>query len=236
VKPPAVSLWQKIFGAPVDQATTTSARSTENEQLPAAISKPDSKSAGDERTDFIPSRAEVEFQDIDDRSEAARTEPAPQDGEEPEQTVRKHTRRRRRGHASKGRRTAADADNAHDTDHRHRRPKRAVKHEERDRGYRARPLDTDRPEDGSEDFGSSASVEDDELDGHEDDATEIGSGDDVTSARSRSALQRSIPSWEEAIGFIVDTNMQSRSQRRQSANSGSRSNSSHGRGRRRRKN
>jgi hypothetical protein len=37
-------------------------------------------------------------------------------------------------------------------------------------------------------------------------------------------LQRSIPSWEEAIGFIVETNMQGRSQRRQSSHAGSRAN------------
>jgi hypothetical protein len=52
------------------------------------------------------------------------------------------------------------------------------------------------------------------------------------SARSRAALQRSIPSWEEAIGFIVDVNMQSRSQRRQPGQSSS----SRGRPRGRRKN
>jgi hypothetical protein len=56
---------------------------------------------------------------------------------------------------------------------------------------------------------------------------------------SRSAaLQRSIPSWDEAIGFIVDTNMQSRSQRRPPTRpgGGSRDNGSRGgRGRGRRK-
>jgi hypothetical protein len=35
-------------------------------------------------------------------------------------------------------------------------------------------------------------------------------------------LQRAIPSWDEAIGFIVDSNMQARSQRPRQPRSGSR--------------
>jgi hypothetical protein len=50
------------------------------------------------------------------------------------------------------------------------------------------------------------------------------------SGRSKAA-QRAIPSWEEAIGFIVDSNMQNRSQRRPSSRGESR-----GRSRGRRKN
>jgi hypothetical protein len=57
-----------------------------------------------------------------------------------------------------------------------------------------------------------------------------GEGTGATS-RSRSALQRSIPSWDEAIGFIVEANMQTRSQRRQSSQSSSRSQSRGNRGR-----
>jgi hypothetical protein len=45
--------------------------------------------------------------------------------------------------------------------------------------------------------------------------------DENDMARSKAA-QRAIPSWEEAIGFIVDTNMQSRSQRRPPSRSQSR--------------
>jgi hypothetical protein len=65
------------------------------------------------------------------------------------------------------------------------------------------------------------------LDVPTDDEDGIADSDDSTddgvarSARSRAALQRSIPSWEEAIGFIVDVNMQSRSQRRQPGQSSS---------------
>ena len=51
-----------------------------------------------------------------------------------------------------------------------------------------------------------------------DDGDEAAVGDGAT--RSRSVLQRAIPSWDEAIGFIVDTNLQSRSQRRPPPRSG----------------
>jgi hypothetical protein len=86
-------------------------------------------------------------------------------------------------------------------------------------------------------------TDDDELD------SDASSDDDITdessvdangestgvASRRRSALQRSIPSWDEAIGFIVESNMQSRSQRRQSPHPGSRSQSPRNRGRGRHK-
>jgi hypothetical protein len=65
---------------------------------------------------------------------------------------------------------------------------------------------------------------------------DISDSDNTSLTRGRSTLQRSIPSWEEAIGFIIDANMQGRSQRRPSSHPGGRSNSPRGRtrGRRRR--
>jgi hypothetical protein len=82
-----------------------------------------------------------------------------------------------------------------------------------------------------DDDDSEVSVDDN--DSEDDDSNGVATGAGV----SRSgALQRSIPSWDEAIGFIVDTNMQSRSQRRPSSRPGSRENGSRGgRGRGRRK-
>jgi hypothetical protein len=44
-------------------------------------------------------------------------------------------------------------------------------------------------------------------------------------SRSLSAAQRAIPSWEDAIGFIVDSNMQNRSQRPRPSRADSRGNS-----------
>jgi hypothetical protein len=50
-----------------------------------------------------------------------------------------------------------------------------------------------------------------------------------------SAAQRAIPSWDDAIGFIVDSNMQNRSQRRPPSRSDSRGGSPRGRSHGRRK-
>jgi hypothetical protein len=82
----------------------------------------------------------------------------------------------------------------------------------------------------------------DELQGDESLGDEGGIGDDengvAENGGSRSAaLARSIPSWDEAIGFIVDSNMSTRSQRRPPQRSGSREGgNSRGRSRGRRKN
>jgi hypothetical protein len=54
-------------------------------------------------------------------------------------------------------------------------------------------------------------------------------------SRSLSATQRAIPTWDDAIGFIVESNMQSRSQRRPPSRSDSRGGASRGRPRGRRK-
>jgi ribonuclease E len=63
------------------------------------------------------------------------------------------------------------------------------------------------------------------------DGDEIDMDDEGGSSSGKSAAQRAIPSWDEAIGFIVDSNMQSRSQRRPPSRSDSRGNSSRGRSR-----
>ena len=68
-------------------------------------------------------------------------------------------------------------------------------------------------------------------DGAEGDEEAVGAG----ATRGRSVLQRAIPSWDEAIGFIVDTNMQSRTQRRPPSRSGPRDSGGRGRSRGRRR-
>lgn len=67
----------------------------------------------------------------------------------------------------------------------------------------------------------------DDGDDNGDDSNGVATGAGISQS---AALQRSIPSWDEAIGFIVDTNMQSRSQRRPPSRSGggSRDNGSRG--------
>jgi hypothetical protein len=79
-------------------------------------------------------------------------------------------------------------------------------------------------------------MEDDE-DSHAEAVTREENGNGAASEASESraaALQRSIPSWEDAIGFIVDSNLQTRSERRP-PRPGPRDGSSRGRSRGRRK-
>jgi hypothetical protein len=71
----------------------------------------------------------------------------------------------------------------------------------------------------------------DDVDGASDDSDD----GPIGSHRSKAA-QRSIPSWDDAIGFIVGSNMQSRSQRRPSQRADSRGRSSRARPRGRKKN
>jgi hypothetical protein len=63
--------------------------------------------------------------------------------------------------------------------------------------------------------------------GDDEDDDEVG----ADGSRSRSVLQRAIPSWDEAIGFIVDTNLSARTQRRPPSRSGPRDNGGRGRSR-----
>jgi hypothetical protein len=51
----------------------------------------------------------------------------------------------------------------------------------------------------------------------------------------RGTLARAIPTWDEAIGFIVDSNLQTRSERRPPPRSGSRDSGGRGRPRGRRR-
>jgi hypothetical protein len=88
-------------------------------------------------------------------------------------------------------------------------------------------------DDDEDELDTEIPPDDDMEDSNDIDANGESSG---VESRSRSALQRSIPSWDEAIGFIVESNMQTRSQRRPSPHSGSRSHSPRGRGRGRHKN
>jgi hypothetical protein len=115
---------------------------------------------------------------------------------------------------------------------------------EKDTGeHRRRRLDTTPRDHDAEDQIEELATDDDELDSaaiSDDDITDENSVDtngESTGAtsRRRAALQRSIPSWDEAIGFIVESNMQSRSQRRPSPHHGSRSQSPRNRGRGRHK-
>jgi hypothetical protein len=102
-------------------------------------------------------------------------------------------------------------------------------------------METPGADDIDDDFHELGGFGDDELDA--DAKPESAGGDDLLEddeassseaapSRSRSAGHRSIPSWDEAIGMIVEANMQTRSQRRPSPHSGQRGRSRGGRRRR----
>jgi hypothetical protein len=82
-----------------------------------------------------------------------------------------------------------------------------------------------------EEVDSESDIGSDELD----EASADANGEDTAGASRSRSLQRSIPSWDEAIGYIVESNMQSRSQRRQSSPAGPRGHSSRNRPRGRHK-
>jgi hypothetical protein len=76
---------------------------------------------------------------------------------------------------------------------------------------------------------------DDEEDGDED-ALATGEGEaQTTSSRAVPPSHRNIPSWEEAMGVIVEANLGSRSERKRSSGSSPRGGSHRGRPRGRRK-
>jgi hypothetical protein len=213
---PAVSLWHKIFGSPADQsAKIEEISSRQDEQEVASDSRNEQSMIGDvaiERERAIDDLVEMPARDEFEQP----VEPG-FEGEQPEEGERRprRPRRRRRGRGGKG---EPPSDRGSRAD---RRPHRADGVESRD--------EIDRGADDEDDTDLDVSTDDEDGIGDEGDSTDDGAS---RSARSRAALQRSIPSWEEAIGFIVDVNMQSRSQRRPSGTSGP----SRGRSRGRRKN
>jgi hypothetical protein len=202
---PAVSLWHKIFGSPADQGAKIEEISSRHEgqqvTSDARVEQSTTHEVIIERERAVDDLAEMPATDEFERP----LEPG-FEGEQPEQNERRprRPRRRRRGRGGKGESTSDPGP-------------RAVRRPHRTDGIEAR----DEIDPGVDDEVESA------LDVPTDDEDGIADSDDSTddgvarSARSRAALQRSIPSWEEAIGFIVDVNMQSRSQRRQSGQSSS---------------
>jgi ribonuclease E len=214
VKPAAVSLWHKIFGSPAEQTSKLS-------DMPSAAGEVDEVRGVPAESDDISisdtprslSGADVfseEYVVESARSEAQLLEPS-----ESEERTRGRPRRRRRGGRGRGRRSGEQRRTATSD---------------------AMPRDSLESGDDFDDLG--VSDPDDDLTVQElagdgeltaEDAEPLADDDAAENGRSKAA-QRTIPSWEEAIGFIVDTNMQTRSQRRPPSRSTSR-----GRSRSRRK-
>jgi hypothetical protein len=145
--------------------------------------------------------------DVDERRDDQRDESAiePDDASLMEQKRRPRRRRRRRGGREDRSSEKESAEN--------RTGRSRFTPADRDVEERTEDLAAD-----EDDFISSTPSDEDLVEG----VTDANGESTESVARGRSALQRSIPSWDEAIGYIVELNMQSRSQRRPTSHSGSR--------------
>jgi hypothetical protein len=213
-----VSLWQKIFGTPAESPK------------PIEISPPIQE--GEVQTFSWSDREERRYPDKHDEIELDQGEPAsaveegfggehglgtaaPEEGEAIEQPAgerKRHRPRRRRGRGQ-------------------RPDERSGNRRERGRGREGDLLETPGADD-FEDLGAdeeAAEIHADDLGEEEEGVAEAADGE---RRRSKPAGHRSIPSWDEAIGMIVEVNMQSRSQRRPSGGLGPRGRSRGGRRRR----
>jgi ribonuclease E len=213
-------LWHKIFGSPTDQ---TAKLADEDAPRDAAVSPSDfrdePRSAG---SGFADAHADEAMPMDEEEGEFGRN--AEGRGTMDEERPRDETRGRRRRRGGRGRGRKLED----------RRPEGRT-------SERSREEEPSRASsEGDDDFDDEPLLDDDTEDSLDDDLVDDeGNGDEVVSSeggsRRGSVLQRSIPSWDEAIGFIVDTNMQTRAQRRPPSRSGGRDNSSRGRSRGRRK-
>ena len=220
-KPAAVSLWHKIFGLPAEQTAKLADEGGRSDVAAPSDLRDEPCAAG---SGFADAHAEERIPSQDEADVLSSTgRPSPAD-DEFESSDRKRGRSRRRRGRGRGRK------------YDDRRPEgRATENRDRTRASEEQSPDSD------DEFVDAELDDVDESEQVLDDITsdvEDGNGAPHGTNRPRgsSALQRTIPSWDEAIGYIVDTNMQSRSQRRPPSRSGSRENPSRGRQRGRRKN
>ncbi len=218
-KPAAVSLWHKIFGSPAEQTTRFVQETEPAETTEASDLRDEPRDAGG----FADSHSEEtifdEGEDEFDResSSSATDESAPAE--------RRRGRSRRRRGRGRGNRSESQPEESRSSRQRDRR-ERTPDHADDDDEFDESDFDGDL---GVDDESIGARSESDQ--GEDGAEIAVGSG----GPRKRAALQRAIPSWEDAIGFIVDSNMQNRSQRRPPSRSGSRDNGGRGRSRGRRK-
>jgi ribonuclease E len=205
-KSPAVSLWHKIFGSPAEQ-TAKLPEPAPSEPAWNDDLRSESPSPVFDETFGTPSEelAGGEFDDMSNRGE--RTTDEEEGG--PDDRKRGRSRRRRRG--GRGRRSSE-----------RRGERSSAPLQQESEGIDDLGVELDSDDDSDVADLSGGPLDDEDGDGN---VAEVGGG-------RGSAAQRAIPSWDDAIGFIVDSNMQSRSQRRPAPRSG---NGPRGRSRGRRK-
>lgn len=219
-KPPSVSLWHKIFGLPAEQSAKLSGAAEQEaasrDETESTPSRKETSWSDDTHREVFAADLASEADDLDrpaahDEFEVAndRGFDAPEDrqvDDSDDQRKRRPRRRRRGGRKSGERHEESREDRKSPRRHDPARetadgPNTADDFDDEFAGSPTRATDSARP-----DFD----LDDDELD---EDVHGTGS------APKKSLSHRGIPSWNEAIGAIVDLNLQSRSQRRHSAQS-----------------
>jgi hypothetical protein len=215
-----VSLWHKIFGAPAEQA----AKMTSDESADGASMKIEETDlergpwSGDDASanPVIEAEAIDEERQVEAGSESDETDP---------ESRRRRSRRRRRGRGGRSAETRGDREQVA------RRRQRPTASD----GPRAHDDDFDDlgvEQDLDDEFGAGPArdkdLEDENL---SDDLSDSESNGQTSEGRGN----RRIPSWDEAIGMIVESNLQSRSQRRSTSHSTSGPRGGRGRGGRRRR-
>jgi ribonuclease E len=213
-------LWHKIFGSPADQSAKLEEISTRPDEETTTRDSADEQSflrdTGIEGEPIVDELVQARQRDeFESDSEPELDREQREDGERRP----RRSRRRRRGRGGKGESGIEGGQRTRRSQH------RSEEHHEDDD-------DLDADADSENELGFDDSQETITGDAEE---VEGGENGNQRSGRSRAALQRSIPSWDEAIGFIVDANMQSRSQRRPAGPPGSRGGSPRGRSRGRRR-
>lgn len=205
----SVSLWHKIFGSPDEQAERIAEASTTPERSHRReTSRPrdeDSESSDRARRDRQPDKSvdnEVEFEEFGGTTQSPSSA-------EPE--VKKRRSRRRRG--GRGRKQDAESGS-----HERAPARRSAEDAERPAPRRTgRRTSEGRPQPHDDDFDG---VEELDLEQDSDDDLSLDqdeSDDSDSRAQGLPPGHRNIPSWDEAIGLIVDTNLQLRSERRRSS-------------------
>jgi hypothetical protein len=201
---------------------------------------------------FEGERMEFDETRVGETTEAARGDSESQQSERDSDVSERQNSRRRRRRGGRGRRSGREQSAGEGTE-------RSAQRGPRDRnargGQRNRRVDRSAQKPDDDPWGSDARVDQDEPDylddvmADDDDSldeqlasaaseTQLGLDESLDDTESESVStatsSRNIPSWEAAIGMIVDINMQSRGERRQSAPRGSRPTRGGRSGRRRR--
>jgi ribonuclease E len=215
-----MSLWHRIFGSPEQQTKKISEKPTgdeptEHEGKGEAARSEEPPVYRDEVVEKTSAVADVAFEEPVARQDAG--EPG---SEEEGQPRRRRPRRRRRGRGGRKSDEASDREKPAP-----RGGDRSAESEQKAGPPRhAAPDDLDLDDEDDDDLN------DNFLD--EDESDEDGDGDTgeerSSSGRVIPPSHRNMPTWEEAIGVIVETNLQTRSERKRSPRPSSQGGSSRG--------